>query len=141
MRRPDWEFRLVAYANAQLGRPFRWGETDCFSLARGALDVMLDSDPFADVPGYTSRQEAGVVAGVTPDVADELDWRGAYARPVGFARSGDVVTMPGDDGSGLPRFGFVPDGRGRIVTSDPAGGVGFVDLGTVPAGSLAWRWV
>lgn len=141
MRRADWEYSLVAYAQAQLGRPFLWGETDCFSLAREALGVILEDNPLADVPGYTSREEAEAVAGAVLDVADAIERLGAYSRPVGFAQQGDVVTIPGDDGSGLPRFGFVPDGRGRLVTSDPAHGVEIVDLDTMPAGSLAWRWL
>uniref|UniRef100_A0A6M3XTJ9 DUF6950 domain-containing protein n=1 Tax=viral metagenome TaxID=1070528 RepID=A0A6M3XTJ9_9ZZZZ len=140
MRCPGWEYSLVAYANAQLGRPFLWGETDCFSLAREALGVILAPNPLANVPGYTSREEADEVAGAVLDVADALERLGAYSRPISFAQQGDVVTIPGDDGSGLPRFGFVPDGRGRLMTSDPTGGVEILPLHNAPAGSLAWRF-
>lgn len=137
MRPPDWEFRLVEYAQAQLGRPFLWGETDCFSLARGALDVILGADPLADVPAYATARGAHTVARARPDIGAELERRGGVRVPIGFAQQGDVLTLPGDDGTGLPVFGFVVDGRGRFATSSQARGV---EILPIPAFGTAWRF-
>lgn len=137
MRPPNWEFRLVAYAQGQIGRPFRWGETDCFSLARGALEVILDADPLADVPTYADAGGARAVLAAYPDVGAEFERRGATRLPVAFAQQGDVLTLPGDDGTALPRFGFVVDGRGRFMTSDPERGV---EILPIPDDATAWRW-
>ena len=137
MRPPDWEFRLVEYAMGQVGRAFRWGETDCFSLARGALDVILGADPLADVPTYTNANDARAVILAYPDLAAELEKRGGVATPINFAQQGDVVLLPGDDGNGRPRFGVVVDGRGRFITAD--GDLG-VEILPIPDFGSAYRW-
>ena len=140
MRRPDWELRLVEYAGTVQGRAFSWGETDCFSLVCSALGAILEANPLADVPYYISRAEAEAVAETFADVAGELGRRGGTPYPIGFAQQGDIVTMPGDDGTGLPRFGFVVDGRGRVMTSEPHTGVEILPVEALPSGAAVWRW-
>jgi len=140
-RRAGWEFSLVEYAMAQRGRPFVWGDTDCFSLARGALEVVYESDPLADVGAYGSASEAGAVLRAVGHPADALRERGATLVPLGMAQQGDLLLMPGDDGTGHPRFAVVVDGRGHVLTSSVGKGAEMVLIAWMTLGTTAWRWV
>uniref|UniRef100_A0A6M3K0V1 DUF6950 domain-containing protein n=1 Tax=viral metagenome TaxID=1070528 RepID=A0A6M3K0V1_9ZZZZ len=140
MRRPDWELRLVEYANGIQGALFSWGETDCFALARGAAGAILEDNPLADVPTYISQAEATGVAAAFRGIPGQLARRGAVRHPIEFGQQGDIVTMPGRDGAHLPQFGFIVDGRGRAMTSAPETGVEIVPIETLPRGAAAWRF-
>lgn len=139
-RRHDWEFLLVEFAQAQLGRPFRWGETDCFSLAREALGVVHDPNPLEDVPHYFDRESAASVLHEAGHPADALRARGATLVPLGMAQQGDLLVPHGDGHDGLARFAVVVDGRGHVLTSSAGAGVELVAVASLPEGSLAWRW-
>lgn len=140
MRRADWEYLLVEYAVAQRGRPFVWGETDCFALVREALSVVYDPSPLADVPYYFDRPSALLVLRETGDVSEALHVLGGRCAPARLAQQGDLLAMPGNDGLGLARFAVVVDGRGHVLTSSPADGVEIVDIRSMPDGTMAWRW-
>ena len=136
---PDWHFRLVAYAQANRGRPFRWGTTDCYSIVRGALDVVYDADVLP--AAIYSRQAAALrVAQSFKDIPGALEELGAQPVAMPFAQAGDLLLIPGKDELGLPRFGVIADGRGHVLTSDVADGVVVVDATEIPAESVAWRW-
>jgi hypothetical protein len=139
MRQPGWEFRLVAYANSQVGRPFVWGETDCYSLVREALECVYDADLLPHII-YTSKAKATTAARAFPQPGAALSDFGAVRVPLPNAQSGDVLLMPGDDGLGLPRFAVVVDGRGRVLTSDPGAGAEVLRASNIPPDSTAWRW-
>jgi len=40
----DWRDRLIAFAYARLGDPFKWGECDCTIFALECLDVITGGD-------------------------------------------------------------------------------------------------
>lgn len=56
-KKSDWENPLIDYVNAEMGKAFEWGKTDCTTLALGALKAMcgdFDHEPLT----YTTRLEA-----------------------------------------------------------------------------------
>ena len=139
-RPPDWDFRLVAFANGERGRRFRWGQTDCYSVARHALEIVY-GHPVLPVVAYTSKAKAATAVRSFEDPHAALVELGAEHVPITFAQQGDLLLLPGDDGLGLLRFAVVADGRGRVLTSDPDEGVCIADLPSMPDGTTAWRWV
>lgn len=42
----DWDVRLMEFAEANKGRPFVWGETNCAALAGGCIDAMTGTELF-----------------------------------------------------------------------------------------------
>jgi len=139
-RADDWEFRLVSYVRSQAGRPFRWGITDCYTLARSALCVIYD-EPILPSVLYRRHAAATHAAKSFHDLPGALEVLGAACVGLTFAQAGDLLLLPGDDGWGLPRFGVMADGRGHVLTSGVAEGVTIVDAGTIPPGTTAWRWL
>lgn len=98
-RRLDWRSALQAWAREQVGKPFVWGQTDCGSLARDALQIMFGRDVVPGLPRYQSWGEA--VAAKDQIVLFSLlfEGLGAQASAPAFMRAGDVVVAiePGED--------------------------------------------
>lgn len=90
MRFPDWPERLAAYIAARETRRFEWGKgaQDCCSFAAGAVAAITGRDVMADIPPYSSAEEADVI--LTTPLEALLDARFAR-RDVGFAQRGDVA--------------------------------------------------
>lgn len=44
MRAPDWQVRLIEWAERRRGAAFSWGDTDCMMLAFEAADAMTGGD-------------------------------------------------------------------------------------------------
>jgi hypothetical protein len=109
-------------------------------MARGALEVVYESNPLADVGAYGSASEARAVLAMAGHPADALRERGASLAPLGFAQQGDILFLPGDDGEGRPMFAVVVDGRSHVLTSSAARGVELVRIEWMPVGTTAWRF-
>lgn len=137
--RADRYARLVSYAQEHAGERFRWGTTDCYTLARGALDAFYGASLLPAV-FYTRQDVAERAARMFVDIPGALYELGARPRLLAFAQAGDLIVMPGKDEVGLPRFGVVADGAGHLLTSDLSAGVMVVDMKTVPPDSTVWRW-
>jgi len=136
MRRPDWEERLHAYATDKVGKPFRWGSTDCGALVRGAASAMYTGKPLGAFPSYRGRDALAEALDAIGGVTARLEESGATRARSAFAQAGDILILPGHDGSGLPRTGVMLNG-GKVLTSLPGHGVyiGALDLSKAEA----WR--
>ena len=96
---------LTAWAKSELGRPFRWGETDCGSLLRRGLAIYWGEDRLGWLPLWSSAREAlGVLRAYGPAkrLMEALDYGPVRRRP----RTGDVCI-----GAGGRDFGIVVSGR------------------------------
>lgn len=107
---------LVNWAATVLGQPFRWGQTDCASLVRGACAVMYGEDLFPDVPCYTTQGEAMRALALTGGVRQRLRLMGATVHDLTFARAGDIVLGPGHVGEPT-ESAFVVLGKTMLVTN------------------------
>lgn len=136
-RHPDWEERLHAYAGQKHGKGFRWGSTDCASLVKGAVTSMYPGTPLGDVPAYRRREAAEEALASVGGVATCLETAGASRVVLGLVQAGDVLILPGHDGSGLPRLGVVLNGS-KYLTSLPGHGAYIARL-HMAVGAEAWR--
>jgi len=99
-RLPDWELRLAAFARAQCGQPFVWGQTNCVSLALRALDAMHGSNLQA-LHWRSMRSQTRALAWVHRNglagLVEVLQGAGLVQVPRNFEQPGDVclVNLPG----------------------------------------------
>src|SRR3970040_964587 len=96
-RRLDWRSRLHAWGTAQVGKPFVWGETDCGSLSRKALEMMFGVDIMPVLPVYNSWSEAVVAKHQVARFGSFLTKLGALEGEPAFMRAGDIVVAPEPD--------------------------------------------
>ena len=133
-----WEAALVAYADAQLDRPFMYGDTDCGSLVVGGLAAMYTEPPLPR-PRYGSlRQALHIVAGAEDGVGGIMARVGARALKTQYAQAGDVVLWPDKDEQ-VPCLGIALS-VDQVLTSDEEIGphiMGIMD-GGLDAATL-WR--
>lgn len=90
----DWRTQLARWAQAQPGRPFVWGETDCAALVRQGLELVFGHDLWPETPYWHSAREAKKTHKTTGGMVAALQRLGAQQTTVNFARSGDVVAFP-----------------------------------------------
>lgn len=93
MRRIDAETRLMAYINAQQGKPFEWGVHDCATFALGCLDAQIETP--MTLPEFTYRCEAGAIAfNERHPMIEGLKARGATVVPdANYRQIGDVAVF------------------------------------------------
>ena len=99
-RVPNWSIELVQLANHLCVQPFRWGETDCASVARKALVAMYGKDivaPYIKVT-YTTRLGAARVFSKIGSMADIVIAAGAREVPLHVTRDGDFLIFPKSGG-------------------------------------------
>jgi hypothetical protein len=133
------ELRLMAFARAELGRPFAWGDTNCVALALRAVDAMHGTELFIRhrrhmrsarraLAWTRDHGTVGVIIELLRDGLVEVDPR--YAQP------GDLL------------IGTTPDGQiaahvclgERVLSSTEADGVIQVRrTGLAPAPAYAVR--
>jgi len=96
-RLPGWEGALAAYLDAHSNSLFSWGELDCALFAAGGVLAMTGTDIAAPFRGrYRTAQGSARAlrrfgAGALDATFDQL----LGARPIGFARRGDLVMSAG----------------------------------------------
>lgn len=90
-RRPDWPNALRAFADRVVGRPFAWGDTDCGSIVRRAVESMYHPAPDWHVLAYHNRREARQVLSMWAGDHGLRAWCGATVIPVEQAVDGDVI--------------------------------------------------
>ncbi len=135
-----WEAALVAYADAQLGRSFAWGSTDCGSLVHGGLAAMYAVAPLLH-PLYNSlkgaRERFTAMGG---DVAAWLGANGAEAVTRHYMQAGDVVLLrPTRRPRGLPSLGIAPSSSRLLVCTRKAGPQ-LMRAGGIPGTATVWRF-
>lgn len=114
------ERALVAWAKRQLGRPFRWGETDCAALLRRGLEIYWGQDRLAGLPTWSSARGALEVLRAHGPAARLLEAAG-YRLRAGRPRTADVCTGPGGRNFGIVVVGRVlTAAAGRTTVLIPA---------------------
>ncbi len=133
----NWDTRLVQFARTHLGRDFRWGATDCVTLTRRAVGVILGFDPFGDdLPKIRSKKTALKLKGL--DAVECVLSSGAVEQGWHFGWSGDVAVGPGVDAHGLPAVSvLLPQRRALVSTAEK--GVIVVDKLDLPKGTRFFR--
>lgn len=107
IRQRQFERLLVEWAGNMVGRPLVWGETDCWSLVRGAVLVMTRT-ALAGAPSITSteaaQQELQALSVRYPE-----DTCGRFLLELGFEGPHEPSwAQPGDVGlRGTMEFGVV----------------------------------
>lgn len=117
-RLPDWRARLVSYLAQAQREPFNPGRHDCALFAAGAVAAMTGQDYAAPYRGRYTTLRGGVRVLRREGFEDHIALAAHHlpARPVSFARPGDLAVVPTEDG---PALGVV-QGAGVFVLS-PAG--------------------
>jgi len=97
-RLENWPSRLAQVIEAASGRPFSWGDADCYCLAGDAVRAVTGEDPMAPHRGrYRTRQ--GALARLKRHGFSDLAgfWDGQFPRQpsVLAARRGDLAQLPG----------------------------------------------
>lgn len=126
----NWDRRLVEWAESVRGRPFVWGETDCATLVRGAVEAMYGPAFLAGiaVPEYGTQVGAERAWDQTGGTAAVLVLLGAQELPDGERQRGDVLLVaPGALEDTQFESAFVVVGRemvgvfvGEVVRTWPA---------------------
>lgn len=93
MRVLDWRSRLIEWGVQQIGKPFKWGQTDCAMLVRRALEECFGRDLVPHVPQWSDRRRAQRTLKKYGSWRSMLLSLGAEERPINFARTGDVIWM------------------------------------------------
>lgn len=138
-RRVGWDVELVRWASDLVGEPFVWGETDCGTLCRRALEVLYAGDVATELlgPPWDSVAGARRAWARLEDLEDALAVFGALPVDGTHLQTGDIVQLEGDDRIGLPRFAVSVGGR--LLRCDISAGISAVPIGWVPADVAAWR--
>lgn len=98
MRTRNWDVKIRDFARAHIGREFVWGETDCVSFVRSALEIIYDEDVFEPVmPGnWATKIGAMRVYSKIDSFHDLLLGAGFVEIPKTVARDGDIIVAPGE---------------------------------------------
>lgn len=138
LRQPDWGVRLFGWSESVVGEPFIWGETDCGSLVKGAVESMYGETPKPwREHTYTSEKEALRVQVQVRGVSGALRSLGAEDVTLAYAQSGDVVVRPPRQGRATFRAGVVVSGT--LVVASIEEGVCRVPLDAVDEDSTVLR--
>ncbi len=135
----NWDSRLVEYAKEVDGQAFEWGTTDCASLVRRGLIVIMGDDPWkrAVKTWKTSRGALGIAERV--DHQEALRASGAVEVGKHYAWSGDVALGPSEDEHGMIQMALLLPTR-KAMTSAPDTGVIIVDRATMAEGTRFYRY-
>ena len=125
MKTPGWQERLADWAEARIGAPFEWGETDCALLAFEAFDEITGGSL---AHAYRARY-GDARAALRFQRRFHLDLRcvlvasGCRQMEIQFAKSGDIVCV---EKNGF-QCGHAIVG-GRAVSAWPEKGVYWAEL-------------
>lgn len=98
----NWDTKLLAWAVARDGAPFRWGRTDCGTLVVRAHRIMFGRRALGQLPQYDSLREARAAAAATGGVEAVLRAAGAVEVLQNFWQQGDVIVEHDLDERGFP---------------------------------------
>jgi len=86
----NWPELLVEYIDAREKQPFQWGKgkQDCCSFASGGVFAMTGADLMADLPDYSTSDEADEI--LRTPLEELLDARMPRCS-IGLAQRGDIA--------------------------------------------------
>ena len=134
-RVPRWDVDLEQWAAKQIGQPFKWGVTDCVSLAIKGQRLIYGVDVFHIQP-YKSKAKA---LRLLVDNLLESRLR-ASCIEVGrrYLQAGDIALV--DKGcSEMGTDGLLLVIRDYALLTEPSVGVVAVPLDAIPMESTYWR--
>lgn len=137
MRVENWDLALFRWLKKKLGKPFRWGRTDCASLVKGAAKAMYGRNVFGDVAPWSSLRTAKEALDAVDSIPAVLVSQGATRVRRAFTQSGDIAYTPGIDDDGLPRLAVVWSGKALVSTLGD--GVRIVPLADLADDTEFWR--
>lgn len=95
----DWPRILEEHLRERMKRRFKWGryEHDCCSFAFGVARALTGYDALANIPDYSTADEADLILGEHP-IEQHCDEHFQRCTSVGLARRGDLalVEVKGD---------------------------------------------
>ena len=131
-----WDVDLLEWAESLVGKPFRWGTTDCGSIIRKAQQIIYGVDVFQLAPwkGKTKALRTLVeIKGMRSQLCKCADQVGR-----GFLQMGDIVLVKhGCDV--LETDGLMLVVRDYALSTSPEGGVIRVPLEAIPKKATFWR--
>ena len=136
-RVPNWDVKLVRWAETQFGEPFEWGRTDCGSLIKSGLRLIFGQPVLDEGLRYKDEESAVGVIRTVGTVARYFTQLGGVRLIPTRAAGGDIVVRPGRD-DGLPRMGLMLHPTG-FVTSDPVNGPHVVSKYQLPSRARIYR--
>lgn len=139
MRVANWDVKLVGFAIGIRGEDFDWGISDCVSLARQCLYVILDEDPWDSLGTWKTKTSAlKAFKGIKID--KYLEKTGAIEIDYNFLTTGDFVISPNEDIHGLMQIAIVLPMH-KVLVSSMSDGVTISDYDSFAEGSKYWRYV
>lgn len=135
----NWDSFLVEYANNMVGKEFVWGKTDCATLARRGLMVILGRNPWRGHIKVWRSKAAALRASKTVDPIAIFNDSGAREIDRGFISAGDIAIGPEIDSHGMFRFSLLVPTR-KALSSWTEQGVILIDHLHLPIGTRFWRY-
>ena len=135
----NWDSRLVELAREMTGRPFKWGTTDCASLVRRGLTVILGTDPWQGHVGTWKTRRGALGVSRRLDHEDVLRASGAVQVGIHYAWTGDVALGANMDEHGMLQVALLLPTR-KAMTSMPETGVVIVDKLSLAEGTRFYRY-
>ena len=133
----NWDNAVVKWATTQRGRPFVWGQTDCVSLYRNALQVMY-GEPIGPGLTYHSLPSALAASAECGGIRKVLLELGAVPlESAAYANTGDVLIDVLRDGDAFEST--LPVITDKIMFADPEGVIVLVPLRDAPRDVTAYR--
>ena len=132
-----WDVDLEQWAATQIGQPFVWGTTDCWSLVIKGQKHIYGVEVF-HTPKYKSKTKA---LRTLVNVKGMRSLLNSCASQVGrrFLQAGDIVLV-GKGCSELKTDGVLQVIRDYALTASPVAGVLAVPLDAIPIKSTTyWR--
>lgn len=131
-----WDVDLLAWAETVIGKPFRWGRTDCGSLVKKSQRIIYGVDVF-HLTAWASKAKA---LQTLTDIKSIRSLLRRYAQPVGrgFLQMGDIVLVK----NGCDAFqtdGLMLVVRDYALSTCPKTGVVRVPLEAIPPKATYWR--
>jgi len=137
MRKKNFEIELVKYANEINNSPFEWGVTDCATIVRKSIEIMLGEDIF-DLPLWDSLKTARSIVRDL-NILKLMGDVGGLPITLSYAHTGDIGLYPNLDDNGLPQFCVVLPRR-KILISTIHKGVEITELYSLLENTTFWRY-
>lgn len=137
VRVANHEVLVIDLAERMRGEPFVWGQTDCASICRRTLTVMLGVDPWREaLPSYTTLREA---RRAFSKVDMTRIWDDASEVRDRLIVTGDIGIAPHLDGHRLPSL-YVALPRSLALIANPSEGTRTIPRAQLLEGTRWYRY-
>lgn len=89
----NYNTKLIEWVNTQIGKSYTWGETDCGTLVRKGLAIILNRDPFPDIPAWDSELVCREIWDKLSGVDNAFISFGAKKILGTFVQTGDIAVL------------------------------------------------